>query len=81
MVRSRAHAEIALTESTVVIGGYPLAARRLWLRVGFERSSGLPMLRAGMFAANARIAVPTSGIMWRSARRLDRVDDGCPFSR
>jgi hypothetical protein len=33
MARNRMQAEIAVAESTVVIGGFAVTARRLWLRL------------------------------------------------
>ncbi len=36
MVRTSMHAEIAVAESTVVIGGDTVTSRRLWVRVGFD---------------------------------------------
>lgn len=57
MASNRTRAEIAVTESPVVIGGFVVAARRLWLRIGFERSSGLPMLRRCLVDTGAPLSV------------------------
>jgi len=57
MPRKGKQAEIAVAESAVLIGGCSLTARRLWLRIGFERSSGLPMLRRCLIDTGAPLSV------------------------
>lgn len=71
MTRRGRRAEIAVAESTVIVGGYEITARRLWLRIGFERSNGLPMLRRCLVDTGAPLSVipysihDTHEFVWR----------------
>jgi len=71
MTRRGRRAEIAVAESMVIVGGYEITARRLWRRIGFERSNGLPMLRRCLVDTGTPLSVipysihETHGFVWR----------------
>jgi hypothetical protein len=71
MARSRMQADITVAQIAAIIGGYAVTARRLWLRIGFERSNGLPMLRRCLVDTGAPLSViphsihHTHGFVWQ----------------
>ena len=75
MVRTSMHAEIAVAESTVVIGGYTVTSRRLWLRIGFERPSGVPMLRRCLVDTGAPLSIIPYSIHHTHRFVWQRVND------
>lgn len=70
MPSHRVSAEISVSENTAVIGGFAVTVRRLWLRIGFDRSTGLPMIRRCLIDTGAPVTVipysiyHTQGFVW-----------------